>query len=68
MTHEHTDEHKGDACCGTKKPCCGSKLVTSILLAVLLFGAGYVVGKGGLCGKGKVCPLTPQMQQEQVQK
>ncbi len=69
MTHEHKDEHKGDECCSTKKSCCcGGKLVTSILLAILLFGAGYVVGKGGLCGKWKVCPLTPQVQPEQVQK
>lgn len=68
--HEHKDENKGEECCSTKKSCCccGGKLVTSILLAILLFGAGYVVGKGGLCGKSKVCPIAPHMQHEQVQK
>ncbi|OGX25439.1 MAG: hypothetical protein A3D10_09485 [Omnitrophica WOR_2 bacterium RIFCSPHIGHO2_02_FULL_48_11] len=56
-----TDEGKKEECCSTKKSCCccASKLLVGIIAAVLLFGAGYCVGKG--CPT-KVCPISQQMQ------
>lgn len=61
-----------EGCCGTSSPggkgngcCCGKKVVVSILIGLLLFGAGYYFGKGGLCSQPKMCPMTQAPMQHQ---
>ena len=64
-----TEESKKEECCSTKKSCCcAGKLITSVVLALLIFGAGYVAGKGNLCFQNKICPFMPQTQPMQTQK
>ncbi len=65
MEDKKVNEGSGSegSCCSTSgsgSKCCCKKAVVSILLGLLLFGAGYVAGKGGMCSM-KMCPMT-QMQ------
>lgn len=70
MEDKKVNEGSGsEGCCSTsgggKSCCCCKKVIVSIILGLLLFGAGYYVGKGG-CGT-KMCPMM-QTQQMPMQK
>ena len=58
--------HGCGCCC-----CCGKKALMGVLLAILLFGLGYCLGKGSLChsmGGAKFCPFTQSQMQPMQQK
>ena len=60
MSEEGKD--KGE-CCSSKGKCCGfGKLITLALVAMLLIGFGYCLGKGGC--PFKTCPLGGQTQMQ----
>ena len=52
-------EAKKESCCNDSgHRCCGvSKCLIKIVLGLLLFGAGFLVGKSGYC-PANVCPLS----------
>jgi hypothetical protein len=59
------EEQKKDECCQPSNSgcgsCCGSfkKLIVALVLGLVVFTCGYVVGKGYCPMSGqKICPLT----------
>ena len=59
-------KEEGKECCSTEKSSCGcycgvKKVIISILLALVLIGLGYCLGKGGYCPM-KTCPVSQMMQ------
>lgn len=56
-THPEGENKDKKGCCSSKGCCCLGKIVVKILLALLIFSAGYVVGSGKMCPM-KVCPLS----------
>ena len=57
MTQEK-NENKQDSCCHTGS-CCGKKFIISVLLGLLLFGLGFLVGKSNVC-PWRMCPMSQQ--------
>lgn len=55
------EEAKKESCChDSGHRCCGvSKCLIKILLGLVLFGAGFYVGKSGLC-PWMMCPISQQ--------
>ena len=52
------EEKKDDKNCCHTKSCCGpTKLVVSLLLGLLIFGAGYWFAKANCSGSMQMCPL-----------
>jgi hypothetical protein len=58
------NEQKKDECCSPSGSCCGGakKLIVGIILGLVIFTCGYLMGKGGLCSMGSsqktMCPIT----------
>lgn len=51
MNHETNPETNKESCCHTSKSsCCGvKKCIVRLLIALLLFGLGFYVGKSNIC-------------------
>ena len=59
MSNEMKNEQTGkdDSCCA-KGSCCGKKFF-ALILGLLIFTLGFLVGKSNLCPM-KICPFTQQ--------
>ena len=59
-------EANKEECCGTNNKGCGGcggikKLIFMLVLGLIVFMCGYVIGKGHspFACSGKMCPITP---------
>ena len=57
--NEPTNKEGKDACGHTGGCCFGKKFIVGILLALLLFGLGFCLGKSNLCAM-PMCPISQQ--------
>ena len=58
MTEEKNKDNQG-SCCHTGG-CCGiKKCIVKLLLALLLFGFGFYLGKSNVC-PWQMCPISQQ--------
>ncbi len=57
-------EEKKSECCSTgSSGCCGvKKIIVALVLALVVFTCGYIMGKGAcpFAGGQKTCPMVPR--------
>ena len=55
-----SEEKKDECCSGPKSSCCMvKKVIVGLVLAVVIFTCGYIIGKGGCPFAGhKMCPIS----------